>query len=53
MNLNGERLVGAQYLEQKRQLTKTIRHFIAEQCGFVGVDDVTQAANLTAGIFNF
>lgn len=46
MDLNGERLRGAQHFKQERQLTVALRHFFAEQGGFIRVNHLAQRTRL-------
>ncbi|MNP68371.1 hypothetical protein D3C76_1643160 [compost metagenome] len=42
VNLDGERLIGAQHLKEERQLAKTFGNLCTQQRGFIRVDDLTQ-----------
>ena len=46
MDLNGEGLRGAQHFKQERQFTEALRHFVAEQGGFVRINHFAQRTRL-------
>ena len=49
MDLNRERLSGAQHFKQERQLTKAGGNLVAEQGGFIRVNHLAQRTRLAVG----
>ncbi len=50
VNLDGERLGGAQYFEQERQFAETLGDVSAEKGIFIGLNDVAQRLRLAVGV---
>ena len=52
MNLNRKRLCSAEHFKQEGQLTKTLRNGIAQQGGFIVLDNVAQSNRLAVSAQN-
>ena len=52
MNLNGERLGGAEHFKQERQFAETLCNLVAEQGGLVAVNDLAQRVRATVSVEN-
>ncbi|MNE37927.1 hypothetical protein D3C80_1318020 [compost metagenome] len=53
VNLNRQRLIGAQHFKEERQFAETVSNRISQQCSFIRLNHIAQRAHVAAGIFNF